>query len=72
MSEEEIRDKIRNDPSFINAKRFDFKIGNLEEKFPDGCPDHVIADVLMIPAESIESEMAAIVEKMRTSMGVVL
>lgn len=70
MNEDEIRAKIHSNPQFVNAKRFNFDINQLEVKFPDGCPSHVIADVLMTSEEDLEAEMTKIVESLRTSMGV--
>jgi hypothetical protein len=70
VNEEEMREKIQNDPLFVNVKRFEYDIEKLEVKFPDGCPNHVIADALMMTEDEVEAHMDAIVSKLRTVMGV--
>jgi hypothetical protein len=61
---------ITEDPSFIAIKRFGYDIAKLEERYPDGCPDHVIAAALLIKEEDVQTHYDAVVEKLRGLMGV--
>ena len=72
MTEEEARKKVQEDPGFIFSKRYEYSIDQLESRYPDGCPDNIIAHALMIGEESVEAEFNKIVIKMRTIMGVEL
>ena len=67
---EQIKDKLRNDPGFISMKRFDFSIDKLEQRYPDGPPDHIIAQALGLEPEELKDLYRSIVQKLKTSMGV--
>jgi hypothetical protein len=51
-------------------KRFDFSIGKLEERYPDGCPDHIAAQALNLEMEEFKTFYQKIVQKLKISMGV--
>lgn len=70
MTTEEAREKIQNDPDFVYLKRYDFSLIRLLNRYPDGCPDHVIASALMITEEDVVKSWEAIVQKIRANMKV--
>lgn len=70
MSEDDIKKKLRKDPEFVFSKRYDYSIVKLEERYPDGAPNNVIANVLMLSEAEVEEEYQRVVVKMRGSMGV--
>ncbi len=70
MTDAMLKRKVATTPGFVNAKRFDNSIVLLEERYPDGCPDHVLATALMIPEAEVQGEYDKIVVKMRDLMGV--
>lgn len=70
MIEEEARAKVKDDEDFVFSKRHEYSLLKLEERYPDGVPDNVIATVLMIPEDQVENEYDKVVEKMRGLMGV--
>jgi hypothetical protein len=70
MSEEEARRKLNEEPDFVNAKRYDYSLAQLEERYPDGAPDNIIASALMIEEEEVEKAYDKVVEKFRGMMGV--
>ena len=72
MTEEEIMEKILNDPDFVNARRFSNSLTLLEARYKDedGCPDHVIASALGISEAQLETAYQGIVEKLRDIMDV--
>ncbi len=70
MTEEEARKKINTVPDFVNSKRYDHSLQKLEERYPDGAPNKVIANVLMIEEEEVEPEFDRVVVKLREKMGV--
>ena len=72
MTEDEAREKVHTEPDFVNSKRYDYSLQKLEERYPDGAPDNVIANALMIKEEEVEPEFDKVVIKMRAHMGVEL
>ena len=70
MNEESARWRVHRDPEFVFSKRYDYSIAKLEERYPDGCPDNVIANALMIKEDQVEGAYDQVVEKMRQLMGV--
>jgi len=67
---EEPRERVLRDYDFVNAKRMDNSLAVVEEKYPEGTPDHVIATLLCITIEEVEQEDKAITEKLRRLMKV--
>lgn len=61
---------IDTDPDYISSKRFDYSLEKLLERYPDGCPDRVIASVLLIEEQEVEQYYVRIVEKLRRMMKV--
>lgn len=70
MTEEETRKKVQEDLDFVNAKRYEYSLAVLEERYPDGAPDNIIASALMIEEEEVEVEYDKVVDKLRDLMGV--
>lgn len=66
----EIREKLLKDPKFVNSKRFDFDINKVLERYPDGCPDHVLASLLQLEIDDLEELHEEIISKLRREMGV--
>jgi hypothetical protein len=70
MSEEEMRERVMNEHDFVCAKRFDYSSKKVEERFPNGCPDHIIADILMVSEAQLQAEMDIIVGLLQVDIGV--
>lgn len=70
MNEEEARKMLETDPDWISSKRFDYSLAKLIERYPNGCPDRIIAAVLMIQEEEVEVLYQNVVLKLRRFMGV--
>jgi hypothetical protein len=66
----EVQSLLQTDPQFVYVKRFDYNLTKLLGRYPDGCPDHVIAGALMITEDDVEKLYASIVVKIRLLMGV--
>jgi hypothetical protein len=60
---------IQSDPDYIYSKRFNYSLNELKERYPDGCPDRIIAAVLMITEDDVQIWYEKIVEKLRNQMG---
>jgi hypothetical protein len=60
---------IESDPDFIYSKRFNYSLKELQLRYPDGCPDRIIAAVLMITEDDVEAVYQKIVLKLRNCMG---
>jgi hypothetical protein len=72
VTEEDARKKLNTDPDFAFAKRYDYSMRKLEDRYPDGAPDNVIATALMIPEDQVAPLLAILVVKIRGLMGVEL
>ena len=68
MSPQELRRKIEEDPEFIAIKRFDFLLSNARARYPDGCPDRIVAQALNMSEEDAVDLYRQIVEKLRLQM----
>lgn len=70
MTLEEIQELLHKDKDFIYSKRFDFSIEKLLERYPDGAPPKVIAQVLLITEEEVEKLTQAAIVSIRKKMKV--
>jgi hypothetical protein len=70
MDEEEAKRMLESDPEWIASKRFGHSLTKLMERYPEGCPDRIIAAALMIDESEIEERYKTIVLKLRGHMGV--
>ncbi len=61
---------LQEDETFIYSKRFEFSIEKLEARYPDGCPDRLIANVLLITEDDVEEHYQRIVRLLQAHMGV--
>lgn len=68
MTEKEIRYLLDTDPDFIGIKRFDFSLKKLLERYPDGCPDRIIAQALLLTEDEVKELHNRIVEKLKEKM----
>jgi hypothetical protein len=70
MNSIEAKKRVETDPDFIALKRFDFSLEKLLERYPDGCPDRIIANALLIPEHEVEELYQSAIIKLRGIMGV--
>lgn len=62
--------RLENDPDYIALKRFDYSLKKLLERYPEGAPDRIIANALLVPEEDVEEMYGLTVQKLRDMMGV--
>lgn len=67
---DESKARIKDDPDYIGLKRFNYSLAELLERYPDGCPNKVIAHALMISEEEVEALYNEAIKKLRDLMGV--
>jgi hypothetical protein len=65
MTLEEIKDKINTEPDYIYSKRFDFSLKKLIDRYPEGAPNRVIAQVLQMTEEEVEVLYQQLLTKLR-------
>jgi hypothetical protein len=70
MNPLEAKRRVETDPDYIYLKRFEFSLKKLLERYPEGCPDKVIAAALMIPEHEVEDLYQKAVVRLRMIMGV--
>ncbi len=64
MNMAEAKEKLDTDDDFVYLKRFEYSLAKLLERYPEGCPDKVIAKALMIPEEEVEQLYQKIAKKL--------
>lgn len=70
MTGTEVRRKVKHDPDFVYLKRFNYSIQELLERYPEGAPDRLIAQGLLLTEEELDTLYENILEKLRRAMGV--
>lgn len=61
---------VEHDDDYVHIKRFDFSLKKVIDRYPDGAPNKVVAQALMISEEEAEELYQKVVEKLRKSMKV--
>lgn len=62
--------RLENELDYIALKRFDYSLKKLLQRYPEGCPDRIIANALLIAEEDVEEAYDLTVQKLRRIMGV--
>lgn len=62
--------RLDEDPDYINSKRFEYSLQNLLERYPEGCPDRIIANCLGLDEEDVEALYNKVVDKLKQRIGV--
>lgn len=70
MNSYDIKSKVENDPDFIALRRFDYSLAKLLERYPDGCPDRIIASALGLTEEQVVELYETAVARLRLIVGV--
>lgn len=70
LTTEQVREKLKNDPDFVYLRRFDFSLANVLERYPDGCPNKLIASALMLTELDVEKYYQEAISILRNFMGV--
>lgn len=66
----EAKRRLYEDPDFINLKRFDFSLKKLLLRYPNGCPDRIIAQALMISEDDVQVTYDRVLGKLKEIFGV--
>jgi hypothetical protein len=70
MTPEEEIYMIENDPDYIASKRYGYSLALLLQRYPEGCPDRIIATVLQMSEQEVEIVYKKIIQKLQTLMKV--
>lgn len=62
--------KIKEDPDYVDLKRFNYSLKEAMARYPDGVPDRIIASGLRMSLEELNQTYANIVKKLRIAMKV--
>lgn len=68
MNQQEINKLIESEEDYIYLKKYDFSLKKLLERYPDGCPNRIIAQALLMSEDDIEELYEQIVEKLKQRM----
>jgi helix-turn-helix protein len=72
MNTAQAKQLIEEKEDFVYSKRFEYSLKKVMERYPDGCPDRIIAAVLLITEDEVQEIYETVVNKLRIGMGVVL
>ena len=64
------QEKILTDENYIGMKKYDFSLEKLLQRFPDGCPDHIIANALKIKENEVEINYLRIINFIKEKLNV--
>lgn len=70
MKTKEVLQRISEDPDFVYLKRFDYSLEKVLDRFPDGVPNRMIAQALMMTEEEVEEQLQLTLTKIRMFLGV--
>jgi hypothetical protein len=62
--------QMQTNPDFISLRRYNNSLKRLMERYPDGCPTHIVASALEITEDELETRYQKIVTTLKTRMGV--
>jgi len=62
--------RLETEEDFIHAPRYGNSIKTIREKYPNGCPDHLIASVMQQKEEEIQKRYLEIISCLREKMKV--
>lgn len=66
----DVKNMLETNPDYIAIKRYKNSLTILENRYPDGAPDHIIAKALLISEEEVEKRYQEIVALLRQYVGV--
>lgn len=72
LTTSEARHLVASDPDFVFLKRFDYSLAKVKERYPEGCPDRIVANAMMIIEDDVSVEYARVCSTLREIMGVTL
>lgn len=61
---------IELDPEYVYLRRYDFSVTKLLERYPDGAPDHIIAQALLTTEDEVQRIYEGAVAKLREHLKV--
>jgi hypothetical protein len=67
---QDTQEMLEANADFVAIKRYGNSLIKLEERYPDGCPDHIIAQALLITEEQVEARYQKIIACLRADIGV--
>jgi len=70
MTDDEAKQQILTDPDFVYSKRFNFSLEKLMDRYVDGPPKRIQAQVLMITENELEEIYEQAIQKLRKFMNV--
>lgn len=68
MKYQTTKERIEQDPDFVNLKKFDFSLRRMLEKYPNGAPDRIISQALQIPEAEINQHFQSILQKLKEQL----
>jgi|WetSurMetagenome_2_1015567.scaffolds.fasta_scaffold1018889_2 hypothetical protein len=64
------KEKILHEEDFVAIKRYNNSLTKLLERYPNGCPEHIVAQALEITDKEVEENYQRIIACIRSNIGV--
>ncbi len=68
--DDEARQKIESAEDYVYLARFQFSMKKLLERYPDGVPNRLIAQGLLLTEDEVEAKFQAVIRKIRRALKV--
>lgn len=65
---DETRKMIQQNPDYIALRRFNHSLTKLLKRYPDGCPNHVIAAALALTEDEMKVLYEGLIQKLKKEL----
>lgn len=70
MTADQAKQLVEQDPDFVAVKRYGYSLAALRDRYPDGAPDHIIAQALVMTEDEVGERKLAVIQKIRAALGI--
>ena len=67
--EQDVKNMLETQPDYIAIKRYKNSLAELETRYPDGAPNHIVALALDTTEEDVENRYLSIISCLKANMG---
>lgn len=68
MTTDQAKKLILTDPDFVYSKKYGYSLTKLLERYPDGVPDKIIAQALLMTEDDVQELYDRVVKRLRELM----
>jgi hypothetical protein len=68
MTSDEVQQRLKDEPDFINLKRFDYSLKALLARYPEGVPARLLASALDLSEEEADAMYEGVLLRLRKAL----